>query len=692
MESDPTSLPGRAAPQRWAVLERVSKVATILSILLVGCVQLAVAPEAGWPVRLLAGGAFLVAWMCGARWNQGTSAAVLFVAPMVPVLLATLAAIRGPTSETVWLVAVVGFTLPRISWSRWELPSVWGLLLGGWALTVSLAWPVLVARELGFDVRVVTDVAAINSWSGLSAPHVIAWILHTTLVHLTGLLWLEWLLTRSLTPSRTPPVGHALWIGVTVASVVAIVQGVIDIEFMSTPAWASLRRATATMLDANAYGALAALAGPVAVISLAPLRLTAGPLLAGLALGINWLGLWMSGSRTALVCGIVGTLALAASMLRSGSWSRSGFRWVAWVTAAVVVTGLLWSSAAIGPLQRLRAVNEIRTVEGVQRLWARGGYGTIALQMIREHPLTGVGFGTYHWLAPDYWRVQTDQALPFDNAQNWWRHEIAEFGVVGALPLMAWSCCLCWLIVSGRPNKTHVQADISVRGLLIGLGLISLVGMPTQNPLVMMWFLYLAAWLASLGHPSHRSLHWPSAARLGWPVAATLAVFYAGGHLVLARSSLSVAERAVRAHRDYAVGTYAPESTPGGGEFRWTRADARISLRTRSRVAVLRSWVAHPDAAVRPVTLRIATPCQEILVEELHNERLVSLALELPDDGPLVLLTHVSRTWRPSDYGEIDTRELGAGLTVDFVDSLATASDIDRRVQIMPCTASAGRL
>jgi hypothetical protein len=118
---------------------------------------------------------------------------------------------------------------------------------------------------------------------------------------------------------------------------------------MSTPAWASLRRATATMLDANAYGALAALAGPVAVISLAPLRLTAGPLLAGLALGINRLGLWMSGSRTALVCGIVGTLALAASMLRSGSWSRSGFRWVAWVTAAVVVTGLLWSSRPSDP-------------------------------------------------------------------------------------------------------------------------------------------------------------------------------------------------------------------------------------------------------------------------------------------------------------------------------------------------------
>ena len=692
MGSDPTLLPTRAAPQRWALLERVSKVATLLSILLVATIQLAVAPEAGWPAWLLAGGAFLAAWICEAKWNQGTAAVVLCVAPMAPVLLATLAGVNGPTSDTVWLAAVVGFTLPRVSWSRWELPSVWGLLLGGWALTVSLAWPVLVAREVGFDIRVVTDVAAINSWAGLSAPHVVAWILHTTLVHLTGLLWLEWLLTGSLTPSRTPTVGHALWIGVTVASVVAIAQGVINIEFMSTPAWASLRRATATMLDANAYGVLAALAGPVAVISLAPVRLTNGPLLAGLALGINWLGLWMSGSRTALVCGVVGTLALAAGMRRSGSWSRSGFRWVAWMIAAVVVSGLLWSSSAIGPLQRLRAVNEIRTEDAVQRLWARGGYGTIALQMIREHPLTGVGVGTYHWLAPDYWRVQTDQALPFDNAQNWWRHQIAEFGVVGAVPLIAWSCCLCWLIVASRANKAHISADISVRGLLVGLGLISLVGMPTQNPLVMMWFLYLAAWLALLGPPSHSSLHWPWAVRLGWPVAAALAVFYAGGHLVSAHGSLSVADRAMRAHRDYAVGTYAPESMPGGAEFRWTRADAKIWLQTRSRVVVVRSWVAHPDADLRAVTLRIATPCQEILVEELQNERLVSLALELPDNGPLVLLTHVSRTWRPSDYGQLDTRELGAGLTIDYVESLATASDIDRRVTIAPCATSAGRM
>jgi hypothetical protein len=169
-----------------------------------------------------------------------------------------------------------------------------------------------------------------------------------------------------------------------------------------------------------------------------------------------------------------------------------------------------------------------------------------------------------------------------------------------------------------------------------------------------------------LGQPSHRSLHWPSAARLGWPVAATLAVFYAGGHLVLARGSLSVAERAVRAHRDYAVGTYAPESTPGGGEFRWTRADARISLRNRSRVAVTRSWVAHPDAAVRPDAsdrdalsgdLGRGATQRTTGQSRLWNCRMTAL-----------VLLDACHAWRPSDQG--DRYQERCGLTADFVDSL----------------------
>jgi hypothetical protein len=42
-----------------------------------------------------------------------------------------------------------------------------------------------------------------------------------------------------------PPAVHALWLGATVASVVAIYQGGIDLTFLSTPFWANERRAAA---------------------------------------------------------------------------------------------------------------------------------------------------------------------------------------------------------------------------------------------------------------------------------------------------------------------------------------------------------------------------------------------------------------------------------------------------------------
>jgi hypothetical protein len=51
--------------------------------------------------------------------------------------------------------------------------------------------------------------------------------------------------------------------------------------------------------------------------------------------------------------------------------------------------------------------------------------------MTREHPLTGIGAGSYRIIAPDYGRALLNDALPPDNAQNWWRHQIAELGVFG---------------------------------------------------------------------------------------------------------------------------------------------------------------------------------------------------------------------------------------------------------------------
>ena len=95
---------------------------------------------------------------------------------------------------------------------------------------------------------------------------------------------------------------------------------------------------------------------------------------------------------------------------------------------------------------------------GLASLWNRGGYGPIALRMTREFPLTGVGAGSYRILAPDYWRAMANDALPLDNAQNWWRHQIAELGVFGGALIIAFSVLVAWRVLTGRERDPIANA------------------------------------------------------------------------------------------------------------------------------------------------------------------------------------------------------------------------------------------
>ena len=75
---------------------------------------------------------------------------------------------------------------------------------------------------------------------------------------------------------------------------------------------------------------------------------------------------------------------------------------------------------------------------GVRRLardlWERDGYGLAAMRAVAEHPWTGVGIGAFALLAPErLFHLETGGLIPADNAQNWWRHQIAELGFIGAV-------------------------------------------------------------------------------------------------------------------------------------------------------------------------------------------------------------------------------------------------------------------
>jgi hypothetical protein len=174
----------------------------------------------------------------------------------------------------------------------------------------------------------------------------------------------------------------------------------------------------------------------------------------------------------------------------------------------------------------------------------------------------------------------------------------------------------------------------------------------------------------------------------GWAIAAGLAVAYAGGQLVLARGPLAVVTRARHAEREYAVGTYPPESSPEIATFRWTRGNARFVWPTPTPWLVIRVWAEHPDIRTQPVRVTLNTPCGVLLDEELRTHGSISIGITLPEgqkvlDGRL----SVSRTWRPSDYGSNDERELGAAIVAQSLPDPASVTVQHRVVTLKSCGA-----
>ena len=128
------------------------------------------------------------------------------------------------------------------------------------AVARDLVQHVVEKADAGRELR---DAGAINSWAMSTAAQVVSWMTYVVLAQLNGLLVLEVVVNRfARVPRRVPRVGHALWIGTTLASLVAAYQGTINLEFLNTPLWVAVRRAGATMIDANAFGLAAAVAGP----------------------------------------------------------------------------------------------------------------------------------------------------------------------------------------------------------------------------------------------------------------------------------------------------------------------------------------------------------------------------------------------------------------------------------------------
>src|SRR5439155_1243980 len=139
-----------------------------------------------------------------------------------------------------------------------------------------------------------------------------------------------------------------------------------------------------------------------------------------------------------------------------------------------------------------------QVVESARQLWSRDMYGRIADRMFAEHPAVGIGVGGFYYQAADILYLINHSERPPDNAQNWYRQQLAELGILGSAGWIVWLGVCLWMLLFRRGPDDRPGTAGAVKGSMIGLAAASLLGIPTQDTAASITFVVLAAWCLKL--------------------------------------------------------------------------------------------------------------------------------------------------------------------------------------------------
>ncbi len=539
-----------------------------------------------------------------------------------------------------WLAAMAAWLAWPSATPAWHVGGAWRLGIATWALVLAVTGPVAALRELDFTLQTI-GVPTANGTFG-SNPHLsAAWVALTVEAQLVALLLFDW--ARGATPVSRRRAWLALAPGVAIACALAAWQQAVDPAFLSAEPWVYFARAAGPFYDANAMGALAALAG--ATLAGPGLRPVAVP---SLIWGSAWAtvglaGAWASGSRTALAALLVGGTVTGVAALRPRAR-------LAALAALTVFTTLGIAALRASPPADARTgqalgrlANTVRRVidGGAQELlavaWRRDGYGPASLAVIADHPLVGVGPGALATVISDYGQVELGVRLPPDNAQNWWRQQFAELGVIGGFaPVL----CSLLALVAVRRSWRHPHTAARTAPLVV-LGFMCLVSPPTQHPVIQVLVGLLVARAVAPEHDAPASAPGPSWA--GW-VAWTLAIACGVGLALAGWTTFRPPHRAARFTFPYNYGLFEPVQTPFG-DGRRAAAHSVAVFRPEHRVLFVGVVLPHTDIATAPVVVTVSDGHVVLCRQEWRNNELFECRLTIADGQWPMVEVDVSRAW-----------------------------------------------
>jgi len=324
----------------------------------------------------------------------------------------------------------------------------------------------------------------------------------------------------------------------------------------------------------------------------------------------------------------------------------------------------------------------------------------IALLMIRDYPLTGVGLGGYIIESANYSRSHNIPLVP-ESSENYVLQVGSELGVVGIL-LVLW---ILWEIIKqiiGNHRKIPdddrfkylwIGAVIGVLSFLINIQFHTYIG--SYEIKYTFWLLVGLIFALSRTSPGEEREKEGQARGETGPAAlpgpgpffsrrfkissAILVILFGGVHLWNSTHSLSLESRTRLFGLKQEFGLDRIETDPDGREFRWTRSYGGLALKIEKPFLILPLQASHPDIQEKPVQVQIFITRDFFRHTRLiktvaldrggWNDVLLSVSGEIGRD--IILLLKVSRTWNPLKVkGVPDPRNLGVALgKLSFRDS-----------------------
>src|SRR5215203_7387 len=280
----------------------VTRAVVIVSTVIAALAEAYLATSAP-PVLWLAAGGFVFMVIAGSRVRAVALPILMAAMYLMPAIYLAWRGGEDFSLDSIWILPLLGLVLSGHGAWQWSLPARWQWPLVTWAMLVSITWPIVFLREADFALWILPLERVSNTSIGISPWQVGLNVTYFAVGHNLGILLLDalcrWYACAGDRFRRHVIVG--LVSATTIACVIAVYQGFVDLTFLNRPFWSYMLRASGTLGDANKLGAVIAF-WTVGAMVLA--RGWSSPLSTVVFFVSAMLGIatvWVSGSRTGLV-------------------------------------------------------------------------------------------------------------------------------------------------------------------------------------------------------------------------------------------------------------------------------------------------------------------------------------------------------------------------------------------------------